>query len=179
MKNQMLEPVEYKIEETPRGVWRKFVYPSGEYFAEYRSNTLLFGMPLVHFTRGKCPETGRRIVAKGIIAIGRMAVGVFAIGQASAGLIAFGQAGFGLLFGLAQASAGLIAIGQLAIGIHFGAGQIATGATAIGQIAAGQYVLAQLGIGKHLWTPEHPDPVAIRYFHELWTRICSYLPFPG
>ena len=175
MKNQLLEKVEYKIEETPRGVWRRFLYPTGEYFAEFRSNTTLFGMPLLHFTRGKCPETGKRIVAKGFIAVGRMAVGVIAIGQASAGLIAFGQASVGLLFGMAQASAGLIALGQLGIGIHFGAGQIATGVTTIGQVALGKYVLAQLGVGQHLWTPGHRDPVAIQYFHELWARISSVL----
>jgi hypothetical protein len=176
MKNQLLEKIEYKVEETPRGVWRKFVYPSGEYFAEFRSNTTIFGMPLIHFTRGKCPETGKRIVAKGFIAVGRMAVGVIAIGQASAGLIALGQASIGLLFGFAQASAGLISIGQLALGIHFGAGQIATGATAIGQIAFGKYVLAQMGTGQHLWTPGHRDPVAVRYFQDLWARIASFLP---
>jgi hypothetical protein len=175
MKNQLLGNVQYKVEETPRGVWRKFLYPSGEYFAEYRSNTSIFGMPLVHFTRGKCPETGKRIVAKGFLAIGRMAVGVIAVGQASAGLVAFGQAGFGLLFGVAQACAGLIAIGQLAIGVHFGAGQIATGMTAIGQVAVGQYVLAQMGIGRFLWTQRYRDPVAVQYFHELWRWIGSLL----
>jgi hypothetical protein len=176
MKNQLLEKVEYKIEETPHGVWRRFMHPSGEYFAEYRSNTILFGLPLVHFTRGKCPETGRRIVAKGIFAFGRMAVGVVAVGQASAGLVALGQAGIGLLFCLAQASAGLIAFGQLAIGVHFGAGQIATGTTAIGQIAAGKYVLAQFGAGPFLWTNGHSDPIAVQHFHELWVRISSFLP---
>lgn len=173
MKNQLLENVQYKIEETPRGVWRSFMYPSGEYFTEFRSNTTVFGMPLIHFTRGKCPETGRRVVAKGFIAVGRMAVGVIAIGQASAGLVALGQASLGLLFGFAQASAGLISIGQLAIGLHFGLGQIATGSTAIGQIAVGKYVLAQIGIGSHLWTPEHRDQTAVQYFQDLWRWISS------
>lgn len=27
MRNQLLEPVEYRIEETRRGVWRRFLYP--------------------------------------------------------------------------------------------------------------------------------------------------------
>jgi len=175
MKNQLLEKVDYKIEETPRGVWRSFMYPSGEYFTEYRSNTVLFGLPLVHFTRGKCPETGRRIVAKGIFALGRIAVGVVAVGQAAAGLVAFGQAGVGLLFCLAQACAGLIAFGQLAVGVHFGAGQVATGTTALGQFAVGKYVLAQLGAGQYLWTTQHSDPVAVQHFHELWVRISSLL----
>jgi len=175
MKNLLLEKVEYQTKETPRGTWRRYLYPTGEYFAEYRSNTLVFGMPLLHYTRGICPETGRRIVAKGFIAVGRMAVGVIALGQASAGIIALGQAGLGLLFCLAQAGAGLIAIGQLALGVHFGAGQLATGMTAIGQLAFGRYVLAQLGFGRYLWTMKHSDPAAIRYFQDLWAWLGLHL----
>jgi hypothetical protein len=173
MKNLLLERVEYKIEETPRGVWRRFVYPSGQYFAEFRSHTTVFGLPLLHFTRGICPETGRRVVAKGFFAVGRIAMGVIALGQASAGFISFGQASLGLLFCLAQAGAGLAAIGQLAAGFNFGVGQIATGLTAIGQIAAGKYVLAQIGLGTHLWTPGHADPAAVQHFQELWARFSS------
>lgn len=174
MKNLLLERVEYKIEETPRGVWRRFVYPNGQYFAEFRSHTTVFGLPLLHFTQGICPETGRRIVAKGFFAVGRFAMGVIALGQASAGIIAFGQASLGLLFCIAQASAGLAAVGQLAAGFNFGAGQIATGVTAIGQIGIGKYVLAQVGMGTHLWTPGHADPAAVQHFRELWTWFSSF-----
>ena len=177
MKNMLLENVEYKIDETPNGVWRRFVYHNGEYFAEYRSKHTIMGMPLVHYTRGKCPETGRRIVAKGFIAVGRMAVGVIALGHVSAGIVALGQASLGLLFSLAQASAGYTAIGQLALGIHMGIGQLATGATAIGQLAAGKYVLAQIGFGQHLWTADSADPAAVDYFRGLWDGIVSHLPF--
>jgi hypothetical protein len=179
MRNQLLEKVEYKIEETPRGVWRRFMYAGGECFAEYRSNTIIFGLPLVHFTRGKCPETGKRIVAKGFIAVGRMATGVVAVGQLSAGIIAFGQAGFGLLFCLAQAGMGIVAAGQLAVGAWFGAGQLATGFTAIGQLALGKYVLAQMGFGRYLWTSGHSDPIAVRHFQELWNWFLSFLPWLG
>ena len=179
MRNLLLERVEYKIDETPRGVWRRFVYPDGRYFAEFRSHTEMFGLPLIHYTRGICPETGRRKVAKGVIAIGRIATGVVALGQASAGVIAFGQAGIGLLFCLAQAGTGLYSIGQVALGWIFGAGQLATGTTAIGQIAAGRWVLAQIGFGSHLWTPGHADPTAVRYFQELWAWISSHLPHSG
>lgn len=168
MKNLLLEDVEYKVEETPRGTWRRFVYPDGKYFAEFRSNTEVFGMPLLHYTRGICPETGRRVVAKGFVAVGRRAVGVIAIGQVSAGIIAIGQAGAGVVLTLAQAGVGLFAAGQVAAGIIFGVGQLATGITAIGQLAAGQYVLAQLGFGEHLWTPGQADPVAVQHFRDLW-----------
>ena len=171
MRNMLLEKVEYKIEETPRGVWRRFAYPDGRYFAEFRSNTEVFGMPLLHYTRGICPETGRRVVARGFVAVGRLAVGVIAIGQASAGVIAFGQASIGIVLSLAQAGAGLLAVGQLAAGVLLGLGQFATGITAIGQLAAGQYVLAQLGFGQYLWTPDRADPLAVQHFQALWDAI--------
>ncbi len=142
MRNLLLEPVEYKIDETRRGVWRRYVYPTGELFEEFTSHRRMFGMPWLHYTRGRCPETGKRIVAKGVIAIGRLAVGILALGQASAGVIAIGQAGFGLLFGLGQMSTGLFALGQVAIALAIGVGQCATGYVAVGQMTAGCYVLA-------------------------------------
>ncbi|MBN2243077.1 MAG: hypothetical protein JW793_10335 [Acidobacteria bacterium] len=179
MKNMLMEKVDYKIDETPGGVWRRFVYPNGQYFAEYRSRKTILGMPLVHYTRGKCPETGRRIVARGFIAVGRMAVGVIALGHVSAGIIAFGQASLGLLLSVAQAGAGFMALGQLALGIHLGIGQLASGATAIGQFAVGKYILAQIGFGEHMWTADIADPAAVDHFRELWARIASHLPFTG
>ncbi len=174
MRNMLLERVEYKVEETPHGVWRRFVYPDGKYFAEFRSNTEVFGMPLLHYTRGICPETGRRVVARGFVAVGRLAIGVIAIGQASAGVIALGQASAGVVLSLAQAGAGLLAIGQLAAGVLLGLGQFATGITAIGQLAAGQYVLAQVGFGQHLWTPGQADTAAVRHFQALWDAIRDF-----
>ena len=179
MRNLLLEKVDYEIEETPRGVWRRFVYPNGAYFAEFRSNLEMFGLPFIHYTRGICPETGRHIVAKGVIGIGRIATGIIALGQASAGVIALGQASIGLLFCVAQGGAGLYALGQLVLGWIFGAGQISAGTTAIGQVAAGRYVLAQVGFGTYLWTPRHADPIAVGHFHEIWNWISSFLPHSG
>ena len=147
MKNLLLENVEYKIETTSFGVWRRFLYPNGAYFAEFKSTVTFFGLPLLHYTHGKCPETGRRIIAKGVVAIGRLATGILAIGHASFGVIAIGQLGLGLLLGLGQGATGLYAIGQVAVGLMFGLGQIATGEIAIGQVAYGKYVLAQSGYG--------------------------------
>lgn len=36
MKNLLLENVEYKIETTNLGVWRRYLYPTGAYFAEFK-----------------------------------------------------------------------------------------------------------------------------------------------
>lgn len=174
MKNLLLDEVEYKIEKTRWGIWRSFLYPTGAYFSEFRSYGELWGLPVIHYTRGISPETGKRVVAKGIIAVGRLAVGVVAIGHASAGIIAIGQLGLGLLFGLGQACTGAYAIGQLALAALFGIGQVATGQVAIGQIAWGEYVLAQFGVGEHVWSAEHADPEAVTYFKGLWAQLRTW-----
>ncbi len=174
MKNLLLDKVEYKVEKTRWGVWRSFLYPSGVYFAEFRSHGELLGLPVIHYTRGISPETGKRVVAKGIIAVGRLAIGVLAIGHASAGIIAIGQLGLGLLFGLGQACTGAYAVGQLALAALFGIGQVATGQVAIGQIAWGEYVLAQFGVGEHVWSAERADPEAVEYFKGLWTQLRAW-----
>ena len=171
MKNILLEKVEYKTETTSFGVWRRFVYPTGAYFAEFKSHATFWGLPLLHYTRGKCPETGRRIIAKGVVAIGRLATGIFAIGHASFGVIAIGQLGLGLLFGLGQGSTGLYAVGQVALGLMFGLGQLATGEIAIAQIGYGKYVLAQLGYGDYVWSQNRADPEAVAFFKSMLAKF--------
>jgi hypothetical protein len=174
MKNLLLEQVEYKVEHTRFGVWRRHLSPAGAYFAEFKSNKTFLGWPLFHYTRGVCPETGRRITAKGVIAVGRFALGGLAVGQVSLGLLAIGQVGAGLLFGLGQASTGVYALGQLAIGLEMGIGQIATGRIAIGQIGIGEYVLAQLGFGEHVWGQKSADPEAEHFFKSMWQSILNW-----
>ena len=173
MKNVLLEKVEYKIETTNFGVWRRFVYSTGGYFAEFKSHATFFGLPLLHYTRGKCPETGKRVVAKGVVAVGRLAMGIVAVGHASFGVVAIGQLGLGLLLGLGQGATGLYAVGQAAIGLMFGLGQFATGETAIGQLAYGNYVLAQMGYGDYVWSMKRADPEAVAFFRSLLARFIS------
>jgi hypothetical protein len=173
MQNVLLERVEYQIETTHFGTWRRYLYPTGVYFAEFKSHSTFFGLPLVHYTLGICPETGKRIVAKGVVGVERLATGIFAIGQAPFGVVAVGQLGLGLLLGLGQGSTGGIAIGQLAIGLYFGLGQMATGSIAIGQFGLGKYVLAQMGFGEHVWSTKGSDPEAIEFFKTLLSRFLS------
>lgn len=175
MANLLLQEVDYKTEKTRFGIWRRFLYESGAHFAEFRSHATMFGWPLLHYTSGVCPETGRRRTAKGIVAVGRLAVGGLAIGQASLGAVAIGQLGVGLLFGLGQAATGVWAVGQLALGGLFAAGQVTAAAVAIGQMAAGEYVLAQIGYGKHVWSQGSADPAAVQYFQDLWEQVKGWL----
>jgi hypothetical protein len=71
---------------------------------------------------------------------------------------------------LGQASTGLAALGQVAIGVFVGLGQIATGCIAIGQVGIGKYVLAQLGLGEHVWSQGHADSEAVKFFKSLFSR---------
>jgi hypothetical protein len=165
--NMLVEEIQYQVEETPHGVWRRYLYPTGARFAEFKSHLVFGTLPLVHYTFGKCPETGKRITARGVVAIGRFARGMIAIGQVSMGLVAVGQLSLGLIFCVSQAAFGAICIGQLAAGLLFGLGQFATGYIAIGQLAYGTYVLAQLGWGTHVVDMKWVDPVAKNFFLRL------------
>lgn len=165
--NLLLNDVQYLVQETDHGVWRRFLYPNGREFAEFKTHRSLAGLPLLHYTHGICPQTGKRVTAHGIIAIGRIASGIIAIGQFAMGLIAVGQLSIGLLLAIGQASLGTFCFGQLALGLIFGAGQFATGQIAIGQLAYGGNVLAQFGWGKHVVDMHGVDPVAKDFFLHL------------
>lgn len=169
MENLLLNPpdVEYLVEDNGKGVWRRFMFPDGRMFAEFKSHATMFGLPLLHITWGKNPETMRWVTAKGIIAIGRFAFGVLALGQVSGGVIAIGQVGVGCLMGFGQATTGLVAVGQAALGGLVGIGQFTCGHMAIGQLAAGSYVLAQIGFGDHVWDMRQGDPLAVQFFRQL------------
>ncbi len=171
MNNMLLENIEYQVEKTGLGVWRRYMYSTGARFAEFKSSKTIYGLPLLHYTYGICPQTGKRITAKGVVAVGRVAVGILAIGHASLGVIAVGQLGVGLLFGLGQAGLGLVAIGQIAVGFIFGAGQPATGIVAIGQLAIGKYVPAQVGFGEYVCSQKQIDPAAREFFRSLLSRF--------
>ncbi len=166
-QNLLLQDIRYKIDETSWGVWRRFLYPNGQLFAEFTSHAMFFGLPWLHYTQGKCPETGKRVVAKGMIAVGRMACGVLAIGQASLGVIAIGQLAIGFCLGLGQASTGFVALGQLAVAMAVGIGQAAVGHVAVGQFAFGHYVLAQIGLGDEVWDTRSVSPIAKQFFESL------------
>ncbi|HPD45620.1 MAG TPA: hypothetical protein P5279_04950 [Anaerohalosphaeraceae bacterium] len=167
MGNTLLEEVHYKVEVTRRGTWRRYGYIDGTSYHEFTSHASFCGMPLVHYTYGRNPETGRRRVARGIIAVGRLAFGLIAIGHASVGLIAVGQLALGVAFGLGQLGTGAVAVGQFAIAAGFGLGQFAAGYVAVGQFALGKYGLGQFGLGKYLWTMTRSDAEAKAFFKAL------------
>jgi len=144
-------------------------------FYEYVSPTTFFGLPLVHIAIGKDPATGRRRVAKGVIAIGRTAVGIIPIAQFAFGVIPIGQFAIGLLFALGQFSIASISVGQFAGGFVFALGQFATAPIAIGQFAFGYYAMGLRAAGKYVLDKVTNSPEAIDFFKELFPGLMSKL----
>lgn len=165
---------DHSIEEGSFGSWRRYVYPGGAAYSEFRSHAEILGFPLVHVTKGVCPETGRRTTAKGFIAVGRKAVGIIALGQLALGIVAVGQACAGLI-AIGQAAGGYLTLCQVGFGWRFCIGQLVAGEVAIGQIAIGRTVLAQIGAGNDVWSPERADPEAVAFFKGLLQNVISRL----
>ena len=93
---------------------------------EWASKQRLFGMPLIHVATGYDPLTGRVRVAKGVIAIGAIAVGAFAAGGISIGAVAIGGI-----------SAGIASLGGIAMALWMSFGAVAVGLAPHGAVAVG------------------------------------------
>ncbi len=91
---------------------------------EYRTQTRLFGLPLVHVAFGYNPHTGLPRLARGIIAVGNFAIGLVAIGGIAAGGLVLSGIGLGIGV-LAGIAVGWTAIGGIALGITFAIGGLA------------------------------------------------------
>ncbi len=89
---------------------------------EYKSNTLFFGLPLVHVSFKYRPNR-MPVPAKGVIAIGQFAFGIITVSQFGIGIISVGQftaAGFAL----AQFALAWSLIAQFGLYFHTGCGQL-------------------------------------------------------
>lgn len=142
------------------------IYDNNFYYGyEYISKTTLFGLPLVHI------NFKRFGVAKGIIAIGNIALGALACGGVSIGILSFGGFAIGLLFGLGGAAlsalasfggfavSGVISFGGFALAKYFAFGGFASADIAIGGIAKGIIAIYnQKGTGQYLF--ESPANIA-------------------
>lgn len=135
-------------------------YPAKEEWSgfgvDWKSQTTVYGYPLVHIAFGRDAQ-GKLRIAKGFIAIGQFAIGAITIAQF----------GIGILFGFGQFIFSPVSVAQFAIGLIFGFGQFATGYIAIGQFALGYYALAQIGWAKYLWNTSRKDVEAVQFFRKL------------
>jgi hypothetical protein len=136
------------INESKSGDYSQGVALTGGRGFEYRSEHEFFGLPLIHITRGIDPDTGRRRVSRGIIAIGEAAIGLIAIGGFALGAIAIGGLGIGLI-AIGGLALGLIALGAVSFGLFFAMGTVAFSLMyAIGWSALAPYSIDVNGISE-------------------------------
>lgn len=128
---------------------------------EYRSPWELFGLPLVHIVSGyrMDPATGRLRIAKGIVAIGPVAVGGLAIGGSAFGVLSFGGAALGV-----------VAFGGAAVGALLAVGGLAIGTVALGGAAIGYYALGGGAWGVHALGGNAQDPNMVEFFKGWFPR---------
>ena len=119
---------------------------------EYKSKISIAGIPLIHVASGFNPQTGAKRVAKGIIAIGDIAIGLFALGGLSIGGIAIGGAAFGIC-----------ALGGLAVAAFLAVGGGAIGYIALGGGALGYYAFGGGAFGAHTVSALSQDPEAVEF----------------
>ncbi len=114
---------------------------------EWKSETEIFGWPLIHIAQGYDSESGRPRVAKGIIAIGDIAIGGLAIGGAAFGGVTLGGFSLGFLSVGGMAIGLLAALGGGAFGGFFAAGGLAVSLQyAVGGLALAPYYMGGNGI---------------------------------
>ena len=127
----------------------------------YKSSTTIGGWPLVHVCSGVDPVTMRLRVARGVVAIGNIAVGVLAIGGVAFGLLTVGGASIGLL----------MAIGGAALGLGVSVGGFALGSVAIGGAAVGFiYAIGGGAVGPAVIDGMRCDEAA-RDFARRWLNM--------
>lgn len=119
-----------------------------QYGGEYRSATMVGGWPLVHITWGIDPATGRKRVAKGVIAIGDVARGIVAFGGVATGVLAFGGIALGVL-AVGGIGMGLVSFAGIALGVLFAYGGIAAGFLCAGGVAMGWFAAGSATFGKY------------------------------
>ena len=140
--------------DTPRLVCRTCAEDRRVVGFEYRSAAAIGSWPLIHICAGMDPATMRPRVAKGIIAVGNMAIGAVAIGGLACGLVTLGGASIGLVF----------ALGGAALGLGVSVGGFAVGAVAIGGAAVGfVYAIGGGALAPAVIDGRHCDPAALDF----------------
>jgi len=118
---------------------------------EYKSEKVLWGMPLLHVSVGFGAKRASGViaignVANGIISLGLVSAGVISLGFLSLGVFGFGTLAFGLLLAFGAISIGAVAFGAIALGL------VSFGAVAIGMYAQGALAVAsRVAIGDHAY----------------------------
>jgi len=104
---------------------------------EYRSEQVWGDLPVVHVSVGGRQANGQYRLgrARGMIALGDVAIGLVAVGGVAIGLFSVGGVAVGLV-ALGGVAVGLVAVGAVSIGL-MAIGAVAMGLTAVGAVTAG------------------------------------------
>src|SRR5918994_2011059 len=103
---------------------------------EYRSEQVWGNLPVVHVAVGGRQADGRYRLgrARGIIALGDIAIGLVAVGGVAIGLLSVGGVALGLV-AVGAVAVGLAAVGAVSIGL-LAVGAVAIGLTSVGMATA-------------------------------------------
>jgi hypothetical protein len=154
-----LESITGIFEKLPANLQQAFGY-------EYRSKAQLFGLPLVHIAMGVDLRTGKKKVAKGVLAIGDIAKGIFAFGGLATGVVAFGGLTLGVV-SIGGLPLGIVALGGCAIGLVVAYGGLAIAPIALGGLAIGYYAAGGAAWGQYVISGRDRSPEAMRFFHSV------------
>lgn len=185
-------PSTAKLEEQVEELSRYF----RGWFWFWDSKARIFGLPLVSVRLHLRPHLMRnRDAARGVIAIGNIAVGVVALGALSVGAVSIGAMSAGLLavgalaFGLAAlgpVAVGLLALGPVALGLWYAGGVAALGGKiAVGVAAVGETAVGYDAAGKHvlLWgdglSQAQVEAFLLKHHSNLWKPLLKLLAFFG
>lgn len=150
---ERLDAIEKTLDMSRDGYANGFGY-------EYKSSMTIMGLPLIHVATGVDKDTGRVLIARGIIAIGQIAFGLIAIGGIAVGLLTLGGLSLALLVALGGfAAGGYVAAGGFAI-----AGFLALGGFAI----SWNYAIGGMAIGPHPLGANYQDPEVLEFLSRFF-----------
>jgi hypothetical protein len=132
---------------------------------EYRSERLWGDLPVVHVSIGGRQADGRYRLgrARGVIALGDVAIGLVAVGGIAVGVFGVGGVAIGLV-ALGGVAVGFVAVGAVSVGL-LAVGAVAVGLTAVGTVKAalvgglakGETPAARDKVGPPRRIRRHPD----------------------
>ena len=141
-----------------------FTPPPHWFGSEYKSNRIIFGLPLLHVAHGLDPQTGKPREARGIIAIGGVATGWLAFGGRAYGGVAFGGIAVGGI-AIGGIALGMFSLGGLTLALLVAFGGMAIAPIAFGGLAVGYLAIGGQACGANVFDGQHQNSEALRQFY--------------
>lgn len=141
-----------------------FTPPPHWFGYEYKSNRIIFGLPLLHVAHGLDPQTGKPREARGIIAIGGVATGWLAFGGRAYGGVAFGGIAMGGI-AIGGIAVGMFSLGGLTLALLGALGGMAIAPIAFGGLAVGYLAIGGQAFGANVFDGQHQNSEVLRQFY--------------